>query len=49
MGKLNSSLKKYKWLHEETINILSHKGNANQNITEISSHPSPSVYHQENK
>jgi hypothetical protein len=28
---------------------LSHKGNANQNDTEIPSHPSQNGYHQENK
>jgi hypothetical protein len=31
------------------FNILNHKGNANQNYTEIPSHPSQNVYHQENK
>jgi hypothetical protein len=31
------------------INILSHKGNANQNYTEILSHPSQNGNHQENK
>jgi hypothetical protein len=29
--------------------ILSHKGNANQNITEIPSHPSQNGSHQKNK
>jgi hypothetical protein len=29
--------------------ILSHKGNANQNYTEIPSHPSENSNHQENK
>jgi hypothetical protein len=27
-------------IHEEMFNVLSHKGNANQNYTNISSHPS---------
>jgi hypothetical protein len=32
--ELNSSQKKYKWLINEAIfNILSHKGNGNQNYT----------------
>jgi hypothetical protein len=31
------------------FNIFRHKGNANQNYTEIVSHPSHSGYHQENK
>jgi hypothetical protein len=31
------------------INIVSHQGNANQNYTEISSHPSQNSGHQENK
>jgi hypothetical protein len=31
------------------LNILSHKGNANQNNTEISSHPNLNGNHQENK
>jgi hypothetical protein len=30
------------------FNILIHKGNAKQNITEIPSHPSQNVYHEEN-
>jgi hypothetical protein len=36
-------------MHEEIFNILSHKGNANQNDTEIPSHTSQNGYHQENK
>jgi hypothetical protein len=35
--------------HEEMFNTLSQKGNANQNYTEIPSHPSPNGYHQEKK
>jgi hypothetical protein len=31
------------------FNILSHKGNANQNDTEIPSHPSQNGCHQESK
>jgi hypothetical protein len=31
------------------FSILSHKGNANQNDTEIPSHPSLNGYRQENK
>jgi hypothetical protein len=31
------------------FNILHHKGNANQNHTEIPSHPSQNGYNQENK
>jgi hypothetical protein len=31
------------------FNILTHKGNANQNYTEIHSHPSQIGNHQENK
>jgi hypothetical protein len=34
--------------HEETFNILSHKGNANQNITEILPHLYQDGYHQGN-
>jgi hypothetical protein len=34
---------------EEMFNTLSHKGNANQNYTEILSHPHQNVNHQENK
>jgi hypothetical protein len=30
------------------FNTLSHKGNANQNYTEILSHPTENSYHQEN-
>jgi hypothetical protein len=36
-------------LHEEIFRILSHKGNANQNYTEIPSHSSQNGYHQEKK
>jgi hypothetical protein len=36
-------------IHEEMFNILCQKGNANQNYTEISSHPSQNGYYQENK
>jgi hypothetical protein len=36
-------------MHEETFNICSYKGNANQNSTEIPSHPSKNGNHQENK
>jgi dTDP-4-dehydrorhamnose 3,5-epimerase-like enzyme len=36
-------------MHEEILNIISHKGNANQNCIEISSTPSQKGYHQENK
>jgi hypothetical protein len=35
--------------HEEMFNIPGHQGNANQNDTEISSHPSQNGYHQEFK
>jgi hypothetical protein len=28
------------WIHEDMLNILGHKGNANQNHTEIPPHPS---------
>jgi hypothetical protein len=31
------------------LNILSHKGDTNQNYTEIQSHPSQNGSHQENK
>jgi hypothetical protein len=31
------------------FNIFTHQGNANQNNTEISSHPSQNSCHQENK
>jgi hypothetical protein len=31
------------------FNILNHKGNANQNIIEISARPNENGYHQENK
>jgi hypothetical protein len=37
------------YIHEEIFNILRHKGNANQNDTEILSHPSQNFYYQENK
>jgi hypothetical protein len=36
-------------MHEETFNILSHQGNANQNDTEIPSHSSQNGSHQEHK
>jgi hypothetical protein len=36
-------------MHEEMLNNLSHKGNANQNYTEIPSHSTEIGYHQENK
>jgi hypothetical protein len=32
--------------HKEMLNILVHKGNANQNYTEIPPHPSQNGYHQ---
>jgi hypothetical protein len=49
--ELNSFQKQYKWLnkHEEMFNILSYKGNANQNYSESPSHPSQNGHHQENK
>jgi hypothetical protein len=34
-------------MHEETFNILSHQGNANQNDTEIPSHSNQNGNHQE--
>jgi hypothetical protein len=34
--------------HEEMLNIVSHKGNANQNDIEIPSHPSHNGNHLEN-
>jgi hypothetical protein len=34
--------------HEEMFNILSHKGNTNQNYTKISSHPSQIGHYQGN-
>jgi hypothetical protein len=33
-------------IHEEIFNIPSHKGNADQNDIEISSHPNQNDYHQ---
>jgi hypothetical protein len=36
-------------MHEKIINIPSHKGNANQNYTEISLHFSQDVCHKEHK
>jgi hypothetical protein len=53
MGKFieQSSQKTYKWpkIHEEMLSILCHKGNANQNYFEISSHASQNDCHPENK
>jgi hypothetical protein len=36
-------------IHEEIFNTFSHKGNANQNYTEIPSHSSQLGHHQGNK
>jgi hypothetical protein len=36
-------------MHEEMINIPDHKGNANQNNTEISPHSHQNGYHQEHQ
>jgi hypothetical protein len=43
--------KEAKWpiIHEETFNILSHKGKANENATEIPFHRSQNGYHYGNK
>jgi hypothetical protein len=35
-------------MYEEMFNILSNKGNANENITDTLSHCSQNGYHQEN-
>jgi hypothetical protein len=45
-----SQKKKYKWeIHEDMLNILNYKRNANENHIEILSHPSQNGYHQEHK
>jgi hypothetical protein len=47
----NELNRQFKWpiIHEEMLNIPGHKGNANQNYTEILCHPSQKGYHKEYK
>jgi hypothetical protein len=46
---LKRRIKSDQQTHEEMFNILSHKGNANQNYIEIPFYPCQNGYHQENK
>jgi hypothetical protein len=48
-GSSSKKNTKGQYAHEETFNILNHKGNENQNNAEIPSPTSQNGYHQENK